>query len=315
MGLLIDGKWHDQWYDTKVTDGRFERKASQFRNWISEDGAFQPEANRYHLYVSMACPWAHRTLIFRQIKDLESLIDVTVVSPNMLQFGWQFDRPEPLYNFEYMHQLYTKADPNYSGRVLVPTLWDKQQQTIVSNESAEIIRMFNTAFDALTGNSKDFYPEALHSEIDEINAFVYANINNGVYRCGFATTQQAYDEAFDALFTALDTVEKRLDQQRYLVGDRLTEADWRLFTTLVRFDAVYVGHFKCNRQRIDDYANLSHYLRELYQYGRIRETVDLAQIKQHYYGSHESINPTRIVPRGPNLNFEAPHNRVERFEF
>jgi len=238
-----------------------------------------------------------------------------VVSPNMLASGWQFDEPEPLYGFEYAHQLYTQADAHYSGRVSVPILWDKQRQTIVSNESADIIRIFNSAFDALTGNTYDFYPEALRSDIDTINAFVYENINNGVYRCGFATSQEAYDEAFDALFSALDEVEKRLDGQRYLVGDVLTEADWRLFTTLIRFDAVYVGHFKCNRQRIADYPNLSNYLRELYQYKRVRETVDMTHIKQHYYGSHATINPTGIIPKGPDLDFDAPHDRIEKFEF
>ncbi|MDQ6952730.1 MAG: glutathione S-transferase family protein [Mariprofundaceae bacterium] len=315
MGLLVDGIWHDQWYDTASTGGKFERKASQFLNHISVGGDFPPEAGRYHLYVSLACPWAHRTLIFRKFKGLESLIEVTVMSPDMLASGWQFDVPEPLYGFEYAHQLYTLADAHYSGRVTVPILWDKQKKTIVSNESAEIIRMFNTAFDALTGNTKDFYPEELRSDIDDTNDFVYTNINNGVYRCGFATTQQAYDEAFDRLFSALDTLEKRLSQQRYLVGHRLTEADWRLFTTLIRFDAVYVGHFKCNRQRIADYPNLSHYLRELYQYDYVRETVNMGHIKQHYYGSHESINPTRIVPKGPSLDFNAPHDRIEKFGY
>lgn len=309
MGLLVDGIWHDQWYDTKSTGGKFERKAAQFRNRMTHDGEFQPEAGRYHLYVSLACPWAHRTLIFRKLKSLDKLIDVTVVHPHMLAHGWQFDSPEPLYGFDYAHQLYTKADADYSGRVTVPILWDKQSETIVSNESAEIIRMFNSEFNALTGNVDDYYPEALRSDIDSINAFVYDTINNGVYRCGFATTQDAYDEAFDALFSALDEVELRLSKQRYLVGNCLTEADWRLFTTLIRFDAVYVGHFKCNRQRITDYPNLSNYLRELYQYADVSETVDMQHIKQHYYGSHESINPTRIVSKGPKLNFNEGHDR------
>jgi len=313
MGLLVDGVWHDQWYDTKSTGGKFERKASQFRNRITHDGEFQPEAGRYHLYVSLACPWAHRTLIFRKLKALEKLIDVSIVSPYMLENGWQFDVPEPLYGFDYAHQIYTKADGNYSGRVTVPILWDKQRETIVCNESAEIIRMFNSEFNELTGNNDDYYPEALRGEIDEINAFVYDNINNGVYRCGFATVQDAYDEAFDALFSALDVVEARLSKQRYLVGEVLTEADWRLFTTLIRFDAVYVGHFKCNRQRIADYSNLSNYLRELYQYKSVSETVNMQHIKQHYYGSHESINPTRIVPKGPVLDFNKPHDRNRSF--
>ncbi|MDQ6967942.1 MAG: glutathione S-transferase family protein [Mariprofundaceae bacterium] len=312
MGLLVDGVWKDQWYDTKSTGGKFERKASQFRNYITCDGAFPPQAGRYHLYVSLACPWAHRTLIFRKLKGLEALIDVSIVSPNMLEHGWQFDQPEPLYGFEYAHQIYTKADPDYSGRVTIPILWDKQRETIVCNESAEIIRMFNSAFNGLTGNEDDYYPEALRNEIDDINAFVYDNINNGVYRCGFATKQTAYDEAFEALFSALDELETRLSKQRYLVGQTLTEADWRLFTTLIRFDAVYVGHFKCNRQRIADYPNLSNYLRELYQYSNVSETVDIQQIKQHYYGSHESINPTRIVPKGPMLDFNESHDRNRR---
>ncbi|PCI44243.1 MAG: glutathione-dependent reductase [Proteobacteria bacterium] len=309
MGLLVDGVWHNQWYDTKSTGGKFERKASQFRNQITQGGVFSPEAGRYHLYVSLACPWAHRALIFRKLKGLEKLIDVSIVSPYMLENGWQFDVPEPLYGFDYAYQMYTKADDCYSGRVTVPILWDKQRETIVCNESAEIIRMFNAQFNALTGNNDDYYPEALHGEIDEINSFVYDNINNGVYRCGFATVQDAYDEAFEALFAALDVVESRLSKQRYLVGEALTEADWRLFTTLIRFDAVYVGHFKCNRQRIADYPNLSNYLRELYQYAGVRETVNMQHIKQHYYGSHESINPIRIVPKGPVLDFNSSHNR------
>jgi len=313
MGLLIDGVWHDDWYDTKSTGGKFERKASQFKQWITQNGEFKPQAGRYHLYVSLACPWAHRTLIFRKLKSLEGLIDVSIVSPHMLQHGWQFESPEPLYGFEYMHQLYTKADACYSGRVTVPVLWDKQKQTIVSNESSEIIRMFNSEFNALTGNTDDYYPEALRSDIDVTNDFVYHAVNNGVYKCGFATTQTAYDEAFDALFDALDMLEMQLEKQRYLVGDSLTEADWRLFTTLIRFDAVYVGHFKCNRQRIADYPQLANYLCELYQYPDISDTVDMQHIKQHYYYSHESINPTRIVPKGPLLDFNQPHNRDRRF--
>jgi len=317
MGLLVDGLWKDQWYDTKSTGGRFERKASQFRNWLTADGAagptgkagFAAESNRYHLYVSLACPWAHRTLIFRKLKGLEAFIPVTVVRPHMLDQGWQFDSDEPLYDFEYAHQLYTEAEPNYTGRVTVPILWDKQQQTIVSNESAEIIRMFNSAFNDLTGNRDDYYPAALSEEIDEINTFVYENINNGVYRCGFATTQEVYEEAFDDLFNALDKLESRLSGQRYLLGKQITEADWRLFTTPIRFDAVYVGHFKCNRNRLSDMPNLWGYLRDLYQHPGIAETVNFEHIKQHYYYSHESINPTRIVPKGPKLNFDSPHLR------
>ena len=314
MGLLVDGVWHDQWYDTKSTGGKFERKASQFCDWITDDGIFKPEAGRYHLYVSLACPWAHRTLIFRQLKDLTSLIDVSIVHPHMLENGWEFKpEPEPLHRFHYAYQLYTHADNNYSGRVTVPVLWDKQLGRIVSNESADIIRMFNSAFNALTGNDADFYPQALREEIDEINAFVYEHVNNGVYRCGFATTQEAYEEAFDALFSALDRLEERLSQQRYLVGDMLTEADWRLFTTLLRFDAVYYGHFKCNRQQISEYHHLSNYLRELFQYPGVRDTVNMQHIKSHYYYSHATINPTRIVPKGPEMDFNKPHDRNRRF--
>jgi len=317
MGLLVDGDWRDQWYDTKSTGGRFERKASQCRNWLTADGSagptgeagFMAEPDRYHLYVSLACPWAHRTLVFRTLKGLEALIPVTVVHAHMLDQGWHFSEPEPLYGFNHVHQLYCKADAQYTGRVTVPILWDKQKQTIVSNESAEIIRMFNTAFNELTGNRDDYYPAALSDKIDEINLFVYDTINNGVYRCGFATTQEAYDEAFDSLFAALDQLETRLSDQRYLLGRQITEADWRLFTTLVRFDAVYVSHFKCNRNRISDMPNLWAYLRDLYQQPGIAETVSFEHIKQHYFYSHESINPTRIVPRGPALNFDAPHER------
>ncbi|MDQ6991806.1 MAG: glutathione S-transferase family protein [Mariprofundaceae bacterium] len=314
MGLLVNGVWHEQWYDTKSTDGKFERKASQCRNWITTNGTFKPDAGRYHLYVSLACPWAHRTLIFRHLKGLEKLIDVSIVHPHMLENGWEFSpEPEPLYGFHYAHQLYTLADADYSGRVTVPVLWDKQNKTIVSNESADIIRMFNTEFNALTGNHDDYYPEALRTDIDAVNAFVYEYINNGVYQCGFATSQHAYEEAFDRLFSALDELDQRLSQQRYLVGDVLTEADWRLFTTLIRFDAVYVGHFKCNRQRIADYQHLSAYLRDLYQYSNVSDTVDIDHIKQHYYYSHESINPTRVIAKGPALNLHEEHNRNRRF--
>lgn len=311
MGLLIDGKWSDQWYDTKSTGGRFIRSESQF-HCQSDKEHFPAEAGRYHLYVSLACPWAHRTLIMRRIKGLESIIPITVVHPHMLEQGWQFDEPEPLYGFTRLHELYCKADPHYSGRVTVPVLWDRKQKSIVCNESAEIIRIFNRAFDALTGNSDDYYPFELRDQINVINAFVYDNINNGVYRCGFATTQQAYDEAFNALFAALDVVEARLGQHRYLIGNRITEADIRLFTTLIRFDAVYVGHFKCNRNHIAEMPNLSNYLRDLYQWQDIAGTVNFEHIKQHYYYSHASINPTRIIPKGPAQNFEAAHDR-ERF--
>lgn len=308
MGLLVDGAWKDEWYDTKSTGGRFVRAESQFRSYIGE-AAFPAESNRYHLYVSLACPWAHRTLIFRKLKGLDEIIPVSVVQPHMLDKGWEFQPPEPLYGFSCAHQMYTKTDANYTGRVSVPILWDKKQQVIVNNESSEIIRIFNSAFDELTGNTADYYPEALRPDIDAINAFVYDNINNGVYKCGFATEQAAYEEAFDALFSALDKMEALLADQRYLVGNKITEADWRLFTTLIRFDAVYFSHFKCNRTRITDMPNLWGYLRDLYQQPCIAETVDFEQIKQHYYYSHPSINPTRIVPKGPALDFDTPHHR------
>ncbi|MBN7763777.1 MULTISPECIES: glutathione S-transferase family protein [Nitratireductor] len=324
MGLLVDGVWRDQWYDTSKTGGRFERSKSQFRDFVTKDGApaegrergFRAEPGRYHLYVSLACPWAHRTLIFRKLKKLEDVISVSVVHHFMGENGWTFLREDgatgdDLYGFDFMHQIYTKADPDYSGRVTVPVLWDKKTETIVSNESAEIIRMLNEAFDEWGDASLDFYPQDLRAEIDATNDLVYDNINNGVYKAGFATTQAAYEEAFKALFDTLDQVEDRLSRQRYLTGSQLTEADWRLFTTLVRFDPVYVGHFKCNLRRIDDYPNLSNYLRELYQAPGVAETVDMLHIKAHYYGSHKTINPTGVVPLGPELNLDAPHNRGE----
>lgn len=322
MGLLVDGKWQDKWYDTGKTGGKFERSAAQFRNWITADGSpgpsgkggFRAEPERYHLYVSLACPWAHRTLIFRKLKKLEDLIPVSVVHHFMGEDGWTFLKEDgatgdTLYGLDYLHQLYSKADPACSGRVTVPTLWDRQRETIVSNESSEIIRMLNSAFDAWGDAGLDFYPEALRPEIDAVNEIVYRNVNNGVYRAGFATAQAAYEEAFGDLFATLDELERRLSRQRYLVGGRLTEADWRLFTTLVRFDPVYAGHFKCNLRRIADYPNLSNYLRELYQVPGVASTVDLHHIKQHYYGSHKSINPTGIVPVGPALDYGAPHDR------
>lgn len=325
MGLLIDGVWHNQWYDTKDSGGRFIRTESQFRNWVTADGSagptgnagFKAETGRYHLYISYACPWAHRTLIFRALKQLQDVISVSVVDHYMGAEGWTFHEkdgatPDHLFGYKRLYEIYTRADPNYSGRVTVPVLWDKQRNTIVSNESSEIIRMLNSAFDDFGDAALDFYPEALRSEIDEINALVYPNINNGVYRAGFATTQEAYDEAFGQLFDALDHVEERLSRQRYLVGNRLTEADWRLFTTLLRFDPVYVGHFKCNRQRIADYPNLSNYTRELYQVQGVAPTVNLKHIKAHYYGSHKTINPSGIIPVGPEIDYTAPHDR-DRF--
>jgi glutathionyl-hydroquinone reductase len=322
MGLLIDGVWHNQWYDTKDSDGRFIRTESQFRNWVTADGSagpsgkagFKAEPGRYHLYVSYACPWAHRTLIFRALKQLQDVISVSVVDHYMGVEGWTFYErdsatPDHLFGAKRLHEIYTRADPNYSGHVTVPVLWDKQQNTVVSNESSEIIRMLNSAFNDFGDASLDFYPEALRGEIDEINALVYPNINNGVYRAGFATKQEAYEEAFGQLFDALDQVEERLSRQRYLVGKQLTEADWRLFTTLLRFDPVYVGHFKCNRQRIADYPNLSNYTRELYQLQGVAPTVNLKHIKAHYYGSHKTINPTGIIPVGPEIDYAAPHDR------
>ncbi len=315
MGLLQNGQWVDQWYDTDSSGGEFRRQDSRFRSWVTADGAagpsgsegFKAEPGRYHLYVSLACPWAHRTLIFRQLKDLQDLIGVTVVEPLMLANGWELKDDQ--YGLEYLYQLYLKADSGYEGRVTVPVLWDKREQTIVSNESAEIIRMFNTAFNGQTGNDNDYYPAALQGEIDAINERVYDSINNGVYRSGFATTQKAYEEAYYKLFDALDWVEQVLTRQRYLAGETLTEADWRLFTTLIRFDAVYHGHFKTNRQRIADYPAMSNYLRELYQQPGVAHTVNFAHIKQHYYGSHRTINPTQVVPLGPQQDFTLPHDR------
>lgn len=311
MGKLVNGEWHDVWYDTKASNGKFVREDAGFRDWISDeaDAKYKPESGRYHLYISLACPWAHRTLIFRKLKGLETHIGLSVVSPDMLSEGWQFDDPEVLFGFTRMHQVYTKAKTDYTGRVTVPVLWDKKTNTIVSNESSEIIRMFNSAFNALTGNTLDFYPEALQTIIDEWNDYIYPNINNGVYRCGFATTQAAYEEAFDALFNALDKVEAHLATHRYLAGDSITEADWRLFTTLIRFDAVYVGHFKCNKQRIADYQHIQGYMKELYQIDGVSETVSLEHIKRHYYFSHAGINPTQVVPKGPELDLDSPHNR------
>lgn len=322
MGLLVDGQWHDQWYDTDSTGGKFERSESQFRNWVTADGSagpsgeagFKAEAGRYHLYVSLACPWAHRTLILRTLKGLESMISVSVVNPYMREHGWTFIEDtgvvaDPLFQATYMHQIYTTADPKYSGRVTIPVLWDKQQNVMVSNESSEIIRMFNSAFDEIGAKPGDYYPEALRAEIDSINAHVYDNINNGVYKAGFATSQKAYELAVFPLFEALDELEHRLANNRYLLGDQITEADWRLFTTLIRFDAVYHGHFKCNLKQIEDYPNLAGYMRELYQWPGVAQTVNMAHIKEHYYRSHDTINPTGVVPAGPVLDFERPHGR------
>jgi len=326
MGLLIDGVWHDRWYETKSSGGKFVRSESQFRNWITPDGrpgpsgsgGFEAEAGRYHLYVSLACPWAHRTLIMRTLKGLEEVISVSVVDALMLEQGWTFNNPDAsapagtgdtLYGLEYLHQVYSKAQPDYTGRVTVPVLWDKKQQTIVNNESSEIIRMLNSAFDHLGTKAGDYYPKALQSEIDAVNGWIYPNINNGVYRAGFATSQAAYDEAVEVLFAALDKAEERLSQQRYLAGDRITEADIRLFTTLVRFDPVYVSHFKCDRKMIAEYPALRGYLRELYQLPGVAETTNMEHIRHHYFASHLMINPTGIIPVGPEFDLLVPHGR------
>lgn len=322
MGRLVDGIWQDVWYDTAATKGHFKRSESQFRNWVTSDGSagpsgqggFKAEAGRYHLYVSLACPWAHRTLIFRKLKKLEDLISVSIVDPLMLSKGWEFKGKDGgtvdhLFGFDALWQVYTRADPTYSGRVTVPVLWDKQKNTIVSNESAEIIRMFNSAFNALTGSTEDFYPQELRTEIDELNGRIYGAVNNGVYKAGFATSQEAYEDGVTPLFDMLDELEERLATRRYLTGSTITEADWRLFTTLVRFDPVYVGHFKCNIRRIADYRNLQNYLRDLYQVPGVAETVNMRHIKEHYYRSHTTINPTGVVPVGPILDLEAPHGR------
>ena len=323
MGLLVDGQWQDKWYDTEASGGRFVREDAGFRNWVTADGSagptgvggFKAEANRYHLYVSLACPWAHRTTIYRKLKGLEDMISLSVVHPFMGDKGWTFAEgagviADPIVNASYLYEVYVAAKPNYTGRVTVPILWDKKTNTIVSNESSEIIRMLNSAFDEVGATDVNFLPKALLAEIDTINEFVYSAVNNGVYKAGFATTEAAYKEAVVTLFDALDTLEARLADQRYLLGDTITEADWRLFTTLVRFDAVYVGHFKCNIRRIVDYPNLWGYLRDLYQVLGIAETVNIEHIKAHYYTSHANINPTRIIPVGPLLDFNEPHDRT-----
>jgi putative glutathione S-transferase len=316
MGLLIDGVWDERWYDTKETGGRFVRQSSQFRDRVTADGSsdFKAEPGRYHLYVSFACPWAHRTLIFRKMKGLEEIISVSVVHWHMGAEGWEFREgpgtsPDPVFGASHLHQIYTAAKADYTGRVTVPVLWDKHQGTIVNNESAEIIRMLNGEFEAWARPGLDYYPAELRAAIDEINETVFDKVNNGVYKAGFATSQEAYEEAFGALFDTLDDLEARLAGQRYLVGERLTEADWRLFTTLLRFDLVYVGHFKCNKRRLVDYPSLWAYTRELYQVPGVAETVNLHHIKHHYFGSHRTVNPTGIVPKGPEIDFTKPHDR------
>lgn len=323
MGQLVDGEWHDVWYDTKSTGGAFKRSNATFRNWITADGSagpsgeggFSAASGRYHLYVSYACPWAHRALVFRTLKGLDDHISISVVHPDMLSEGWTFETDgdgatgDTLYGVPFARDIYLKADPKISGRVTVPILWDKQRETIVSNESSEIIRMFNSAFDHITGNTDDYWPEEMRDDIEEVNARIYDTVNNGVYKSGFATTQEAYDAAVVPLFDSLDWLEQRLGQGRYLMGYRLTEADWRLWTTLVRFDAVYHLHFKCNRKRIMDYPNLWGFTRDLYQVEGVAETVNMAHIVRHYHYSHETINPNRIIPINPVLDFDAPHER------
>jgi putative glutathione S-transferase len=320
MGLLVDGVWQDDVSRTK--DGHFVRPATQFRNWVTVDGSagptgeagFKAEPGRYHLYVSLACPWAHRTVIFRKLKALESVISMSVVSPEMGRDGWTFDTAagssgDAVNGKAKLSEVYLVAAPRYTGRVSVPVLWDKERETIVNNESSEIIRMLNSAFDAHTNVRTDFYPEALRAEIDRLNDLIYPNVNNGVYRTGFATSQGAYEQAFRNLFDTLDEMEQLLGERRYLAGAQVTEADWRFFVTLIRFDAVYYSHFKCNWRHIYEYPNLSNYLRDLYQVPGVAETVSLAQIKHHYYWSQRHVNPTGIVPLGPQLDFAASHDR------
>lgn len=318
MGLLVNGNWQNQWYDTKASQGEFVREDSKFHNKVvptpSSPDEFQAEPDRYHLFVSLACPWAHRTLIMRKLKKLEAIISVTSVKADMMEFGWEFESGDSSLNelnldYRYLHQVYAASKPDYTGRVTVPVLWDKANRVIVNNESSQIIRFFNKSFDEFTPMHYDFYPEDKQTEIDEINDLVYHNINNGVYKCGFATTQEAYEKAFDNLFAALDTLEIKLESQRFLVGSSISEADWRLFTTLVRFDPVYFTHFKANKKRIADYPNLFNYLKELYQVPGVRETVNMEHIKRHYYYSHETINPKRIVPKGPLVDLDGPHDR------
>ena len=323
MGLLVDGVWQDKWYDTASSGGRFQRTTTAWRNWVTPDGApgptgtggFAAESGRYHLYVCLACPWAHRTLIFRALKGLTPHIDVSAVHPDMLTEGWEFRTDFPgatgdrLFGLPYLRDIYLKADPHASGRVTVPVLWDKKTGTIVSNESAEIIRMFNSAFNGLTGNTDDYWPEDLRPQIEAMNARIYDTVNNGVYKAGFATTQEAYDEGVIPLFESLNWLENLLGQNRYLTGDRLTEADWRLFTTMVRFDPVYHTHFKCNRKWLREFPNLWGWTRELYQIPGVAETVDFNHIVRHYHYSHDTINPYRIIPINPIIDWMEPHGR------
>ena len=316
MGLLVDGKWVDQWYDTKASGGRFKRKDSSFRSWIKADGStpHAPESGRYHLCVSCASPWAHRTLIYLALKGLDDHIAVYGVNAIMLENGWTFEdgpgvQPEPLHGADFMHQVYTAAQSDYTGRVTVPVLWDKKLETIVSNESSEIIRMFDEEFEAVGGMAPAFRPADLIDEIDALNAKIYGNFNNGVYKSGFATQQDVYDAEVAKVFAVLDEMEARLSTQRYLTGDRITEADWRFLPTLLRFDPVYVGHFKCNLRRIADCPNIQNYMLDLVQTARVMPTVNMDHIKRHYYASHPTINPTLIVQQGPDIDLSAPHDR------
>jgi len=322
MGLLVDGVWQDEQHIARTAEGRFVRPTTRFRNWVTEDGSpgptgeggFAAARERYHLYVAMPCPWAHRTVIMRMLKGLEDVVSMSVLEPLYGPHGWRFGTspgtvPDSVNGASELAEIYLRADPRHTGRVSVPALWDKERRTIVNNESAEIIRMLNGAFGRFTNVRTDYYPPALREEIDRVNALVYENVNNGVYRAGFATSQEAYEEAFRAVFRVLDELERRLSGQRYLVGSDITEADWRLFTTLVRFDAVYYSHFKCNLRRIIDHPNLSNYLRDLYQQAGVAATVNMDHIKRHYYGSQRHVNPTGIVPLGPQLDFLAPHDR------
>lgn len=323
MGQLVDGVWKDEWYDTDSTGGAFKRDTSKFRNWVTADGSagptgtggFRAESGRYHLYVSHACPWAHRTLIFRALKGLEDHIEISVVHPDMLKDGWEFRTDfdgatgDRQFGFDYLREVYLKAKPDASGRVTVPVLWDRQTGQIVSNESADIIRMFNAAFDGVTGNTDDYCPEPLRERIEQVNDRIYDTVNNGVYKAGFATSQEAYDAAVHPLFDSLDWIEGLLADSRYLTGDRITEADWRLFTTVLRFDAVYHTHFKCNRRRIVDYPNLWAWARELYQWPGVAGTVHPDHFMRHYYYSHDMVNPHRIVPIGPDSDWTEPHGR------
>ncbi|HEY8268545.1 MAG TPA: glutathione S-transferase family protein [Xanthobacteraceae bacterium] len=323
MGHFVDGVWKEDSYDPKKEGGQFVRVPSRFRNWVTPDGApgpegdggFKAEPGRYHLYIAHGCPWAHRTLIFRKLKKLENAISLSIVAPAMEERGWWFGDvpgsiPDNVNGKKFLGEVYLLADAHYTGRVTVPVLWDKQRKTIVNNESSEIIRMFNSAFDEFTNEREDFYPAELRTEIDKVNQLVYANVNNGVYRAGFALTQAAYEEAFKKLFAALDELEARLSKSRYLVGNRITEADWRLFVTQLRFDAVYYVLFKCNLRRIADYPNLSNYLRDLYQVPGVAETVNMDHIKRSYYRARPTTNPLGIVPVGPAQDFSRPHDRA-----